>query len=248
MKKPIIHAYFLCYNEEYILPHVLKYYSKFCEKITIVDNMSTDSSVEIINSFDNTEVIPYNSNEKFDDLKHAQIKNTIWKQSIGEADYVIIGDIDEFLYHENMEEFLIKSFQDNITFFKPHGVHMIADEELELKPEDDIFELVKSGFPVDVMNKPMMFNCNKIREINYSLGAHVAKPTGEVNTYNGEDLKLLHYKYVGLKNHLKKCKPKGERLSDFNLKYDCGTYYLFSDEQNIDDYRHYLNRRVKILD
>ena len=248
MKKPIIHAYFLCYNEEYILPHVLKYYSDFCDKIIIIDNMSIDNSVEIINSFDKTEVIPYNSNEKFDDLKHAQIKNTIWKQSIGEADYVIIGDTDEFLYHKNMGDFLIKSFSEGYTFFKPHGVHMIADEELELKPEDNIFDLVKYGVPVDVMNKPMMFDCNKIKEINYSLGAHFANPIGEIKTYQEEDLKLLHYKYVGLKNHLKKCKPKGERLSDFNLKHNCGTYYLYSDEQNIDDYRHYLNRRIKILD
>ena len=31
--KPIVHAYFLCYNEEHILPHLLDYYLQFCEKI-----------------------------------------------------------------------------------------------------------------------------------------------------------------------------------------------------------------------
>ena len=74
MKKPIIHAYFICYNEEYILPHLLKYYLGFCEKIVIIDNMSTDNSRAIINSFPNTEIISYNSKGKFDDNKHKNIK------------------------------------------------------------------------------------------------------------------------------------------------------------------------------
>ena len=55
--KPIVYAYFLCYNEEYILPHLINYYSKFCDKITFLDNKSTDKSIEIINSFPNTSII-----------------------------------------------------------------------------------------------------------------------------------------------------------------------------------------------
>ena len=93
-----------------------------------------------------------------------------------------------------------------------------------------------------------MFNCNKIKEINYSLGAHLANPIGDVKTYNGEDLKMLHYKYIGLENHLKRCKSRGSRLSDFNLKYGVGKFYLFDDETNILDYRNLLNKREKIID
>jgi len=248
MKKPIVHAYFICHNEEYILPHLLRYYSEFCEKIYIIDNMSDDRSVEIINSFDNTEIIPYNSKGKFDDNKHMRLKNNVWRVSEGIADYVIIGDSDEFLYHEDMDKFLKESFDNGITFFKPHGSHMIADEDLVLKADDNLLDIVKEGVPVSVLDKPMMFNCNKIKEINYSLGGHMANPQGEVKIYNGEDLKMLHYKFIGLENHLRRCQSRGSRLSDWNLKHGVGKFYLYTDDENVIDYRNYLNKREKIIE
>jgi hypothetical protein len=247
MKKPIIHAYFICHNEEYIMPHLLRYYSDFCEKIYIIDNMSDDNTRDIVNSFDNTEIIDYNSKGKFDDNKHMNLKNNVWKISEGIADYVILGDSDEFLYNENMEEFLTRVFEQGYTFFKPHGSHMIADENLILKSDDDLLSIVKYGVPTNVLNKPMMFNCNKIKEINYSLGAHMANPIGEVKMYHEEDLKMLHYKYIGLENHLRRCKSRGSRLSDFNLRTGVGRFYLFTDNENIKDYRNYLNKRIKII-
>ena len=60
VKKPVIHAYFLCYNEATILPHLIKHYLSFCDKVCILDNFSTDNSVQIVNSFKNTEVLSYN--------------------------------------------------------------------------------------------------------------------------------------------------------------------------------------------
>ena len=43
----IIHAHILAFNEEKILPFILDYYSKICDKIYIYDNISTDSSDDI---------------------------------------------------------------------------------------------------------------------------------------------------------------------------------------------------------
>ena len=53
-----IHLYSVCYNEEIILPYYLNHYSKFVDKITVYDNFSTDSSVEILKQ-NNVEVIPF---------------------------------------------------------------------------------------------------------------------------------------------------------------------------------------------
>ena len=100
--KPIVHAYFLCFNEEEIIPHLIKHYSTFCEKITIVDNNSTDNSVSIAKSFENVDVVTFNSDNQFNDGIQATVKNQVWKSSVGIADYVIVGDSDEFLYHPNM--------------------------------------------------------------------------------------------------------------------------------------------------
>ena len=37
-----IHSHILAWNEEKILPYTLDYYSTFCEKIFIYDNMSDE--------------------------------------------------------------------------------------------------------------------------------------------------------------------------------------------------------------
>jgi glycosyltransferase involved in cell wall biosynthesis len=247
MEKPIVHAFFVCYNEENILPHMIRYYSTFCEKITIMDNGSTDRSVEIINSFPNTEVIPFDSKGEFHDGVHIKLKNHVWKSSIGYADYVILGDTDEFLYHENMVDFLMASKEKGTTFFVPEGYHMISEPEFNLEPDDNLLDKVKYGVLTPVLNKPMMFDCNKITEINYGFGCHSANPVGQVIVSNGE-LKMLHYKFLGLKDYLYKNHIRAERLSGFNKMHGFGTYYMFSDNEHIIDYNRYFDKRTKVIE
>jgi glycosyltransferase involved in cell wall biosynthesis len=246
--KPIVHAFFVCYNEANILPHLLRYYSTFCEKITIMDNNSTDNSVEIIESFPNTDVIPFESNGEFHDGVHIKLKNNVWKSSVGYADYVILGDSDEFLWHENMVDFLIKSKEKGVTFFKPEGYHMVGDESLELNANDNILEMVKYGVRTPVLDKPMMFDCNQIVDINYGFGCHSANPTGNVVLSNDPSLKMLHYKFLGLKDYLHKNHIRAERLSGFNKQNGFGLYYMYSDEEHTIDYANYKNKSVKVID
>jgi glycosyltransferase involved in cell wall biosynthesis len=247
MKKPIVHAYFLCYNEAHILPHLLDHYLNFCEKIYIVDNFSTDESEEIINSFENTEIIKYDSKNELRDDLYVQIKNSVWKKSRGVADYVIVGDADEFLYHKDMKGFLTKSFSKGISIFKPEGYHMVADESLDLTENDNIFKMVKNGVRTNVLDKMMMFDCNKIEEINFGFGCHVAQPKGDILLSDDNNLKMLHYKFLGIKNHLFRNNIRRERLSEFNKKYGLGSYYQYTDEQVIDDYRSYLMKQTTVL-
>lgn len=246
MEKPIVHAFFLCYNEANILPHLLKHYLSFCEHVTILDNNSTDNSVEIINSFPNTDIIPWESNNELNDGLYLKLKNHVWKSSVGTADYVIVGDTDEFLYHENMIEFLIKSKEKGVTIFKPEGYHMVADEDFTLNIDDDLIKSVNKGVRAEVLDKLMMFDCNKISNINYSIGCHMANPIGELVVSNKE-LKMLHYKFLGLEDHKLKQKIRGERLSEFNKQHGFGLYYLFNEEEQTNDYRGYLNKREKVF-
>lgn len=247
MKKPIVHAYFLCYNEEYILPHLLRYYSTFCEKIHILDNMSTDRSIEIINSFPNTEIIPYDSKEEVRDDIYLKLKNNVWKSSVGDADYVIVGDADEFLYHEDMVKFLTESFEKGITLFRPEGYHMIGDEDLILSSDDSIFEKVTEGIIGSSNDKLMLFDCNKLAQINYTFGCHAANPVGHIVLSNDKNLKMLHYKYLGLADFIPKQKLRGDRLSQFNKTNNLGTYYLYDGQKHKDEYKTFIEKRKKVL-
>lgn len=245
--KPIVHAFFLCYNEANLLPHLLKYYLSFCEKVTILDNNSTDNSVEIINSFTNTEIIPWDSKGELNDALYIKLKNHVWKSSVGYADYVIVGDADEFLYHENMIDFLIESKNKGITLFRPEGYHMVADENFKLNKNDDLIDLVKTGIRLPVLDKLMMFDCNKINNINYNFGCHNANPQGEIKLHQYDGLKMLHYKFLGVNDYVYRNSLRRERLSGFNKEHGLGTYYLYSDEENVEDYINHLNKRTNIL-
>ena len=247
MKKPIVHAFFICFNEENILPQLLTHYLSFCEKVTILDNRSTDRSVEIVNSFPNTEVIPYDSNNELNDSIYIKLKNHVWKSSIGYADYVIVGDCDEFLYHENMVEFLIQSKQNGITLFKPEGFHMVADEYFIISPYENLLETVKNGVRAPVLDKMMVFDCNEISNINYNIGCHSANPIGNIKLHQYDGLKMLHYKFLGLEDHKYKQKIRAERLSEFNKQNGFGLYYLASEKEQEEDYRSYLNKSIKII-
>jgi len=212
-----------------------------------MDNNSTDNSVKIAKSFDNTEIIPYNSDNQVRDDIYLRLKNQVWKISQGVADYVIVGDADEFLYHTDIVKFLTDSFENGVTIFKPEGYHMIGDETLNLTDSDNIFETVKQGVRTPVLDKMLMFDCNKIKEINYSFGCHSANPIGEIKLMDNTDLKMLHYKFLGIENHLYKHSLRRERLSDFNKKYGLGSYYLYTDEENIQDYKNYIEKRKLVL-
>ena len=81
-----------------LLPHFLHHY-RFAEKIVIYDHNSTDDSAAIIRSFTNTtlRMLPF-SDEIHEDY-YLTIKNHAYQESRGQADFVIVVDIDEFVYH-----------------------------------------------------------------------------------------------------------------------------------------------------
>ena len=124
---------------------------------------------------------------------------------------------------------------------------MVANVDFILKPEDNIFDLVKNGVRTPVLDKQIMFDCNKLFEINYGFGCHTAQPKGEVIVSTDSSLKMLHFKFLGLEDHKYKQKIRGNRLSEFNKNNGLGLYYLFNEQEQINDYMNYLNKSVKIL-
>jgi hypothetical protein len=59
---------------------------------------------------------------------------------------------------------------------------------------------------------------------------------------------MVHYKFLGVKNYVYRNSMRRERLSTFNKQNGLGTYYLYSDDENVKDYMDHFNKRTKILD
>jgi hypothetical protein len=198
------------YNQGELLKHFLQYY-QFCDKIVVYDDKLTDNSIEVIKSFNNTEISNFYQSDKVEDKIFTEIKNEHWKQYRKEYDWVIIADVDEFLYFPHT--LALDDLLDDYTVLKPKGYDMITEKNIN--EIDNIFT-VNKGIRNEMMDKCCMFNIKEIESINYEAGCHKCNPKGNVKYFEDKELKLLHYKYLGLEDGLKRKNLNYERLSDYN--------------------------------
>jgi len=220
-----IDAFIFCYNEEKMIRHTLNHYSKFCDKITIMDNYSNDETISIItNEYQNVKIIPFDTNNQCREDIQTSLKNNCWKKS--KADYVIVCDMDELLYSDNFSLELEK-----LNKYKPSICCMIGYEMYSNKfPTNyskSIFEQIKYGVRNYRFDKTIIFSPKYVKEINYDYGAHTCNPELK-NRYKKNQLiefKLLHYKYLDRKALIDKHKKYACRLSEINIKQSWGIEY-----------------------
>jgi hypothetical protein len=218
----IIHAHILAYNEEKILPFTLDYYSVFCEKIYVYDNMSTDSSDEIYLRYPKVSVIKWSSNNEINEFNYLNIKNNAYKQVSRNADWVIVCDCDEFLYHPKLIEKLSKYSEIGVSVPKITGHDMVSDTFPEYDGEL-ITHKIKTGSDVYApFCKNIIFNPKL--DVQYGIGAHSFKCESAVFSKNPE-LKLLHYKFLSVKYVEDIYKSRLDRLSEFNKQNKLGEHY-----------------------
>lgn len=219
----IIHAHILAFNEEKILPFTLDYYSKICEKIYIYDNMSTDGSDVIYAKYPKVEVIKWDSNGEINEMNYVNIKSNGYKQFSRNADWVIVCDCDEFLYHPKL--------MDKLTYYKENGItvprvngHDMVSETFPLYDGELITTKVKTGSEVyPPFCKNIIFNPKL--DVQYGIGGH-SFSCNNANYSVSPELKLLHYKFLGIDYVENIYKSRVERLSEFNKQNKFGEHYF----------------------
>jgi len=238
-----IHAHILAWNEEKILPFTLDYYSAICEKIFIYDNMSDDSSDEIYKKYPKVEVVKWDSNGEINEMNYLKIKNNEYKirSRNQDVDWVIVCDCDEFLYHPDLINLLKKYKNDGVTVPLVSG-HDMVSEDFPLYDGKLITEKIKIGSDrYEPMCKKIIFN-PKI-EVNYGVGAHSFSTKDGVFSKE-EELKLLHYKFLG-KNYVKNLYvSRAKRLSNFNKQNKFGEHYFNLPFKYMDEV---LNKKQEVI-
>lgn len=225
----VVHVYAMCWNEEKILPYFLRHYGRIASKIFIYDNESTDRSVEVIRSYPNTEVIPFSTGRELNERRLTSIRNHAWKKSRGKADWVIVVDADEFLYHPDLIGCLKSYRQKEITISTLVGYEMVSDTFPKI--EGMIYDEVKLGVRNKVFDKTCVFDPNAIYGINYNFGSHEAAPRGILNFDISRELKLLHFNFLGLDYLLERYASRKARLNEYHIKHSLCSHYLLSKDQ-----------------
>jgi glycosyltransferase involved in cell wall biosynthesis len=190
-----IDLYAHCWNEERIIPFFLRHYEPLVERMVIFDNGSTDRSRELFQQSAKVELRHFDSGDSFN-LMNLVEASRCWKESRGCADWVIIADIDEFIYHPSLRDYLGQCQKDDVTILHPIGMGMVSADFPD--QASDLTNAVRRGVPQPWMDKSAVFNPDAIDEINYEVGRHAASPTGRAAFPPAREVKLLHYKNLGL--------------------------------------------------
>ena len=224
----------MCYNESLLLPHTIKHYKTYIPscKITVLDNESTDNSVEIAKSL-GCDVISWTSENIINDYKYRFLKNNAWK--FVKEGWVMVIDMDEWLCITTDE--LIYEKNNGTTILKIQGLEMVGESKSVDLSDINLHSLTKY-IEYDGESKSLCFLREKITDMNYAMGAHYACPIGTIK-YSDRTYCNRHMSNLGLSFLLNKMKKRYER-SEQMRKLGFATHYTDDEEKVKMNYLHLL--------
>jgi hypothetical protein len=223
----VIHYYAVCWNEEHILPHFLAHHRQLFDRIFIVDDGSTDRSLKLLQK----ELTVSLGHRKRSAGESYIAQNTIfynhaWKESRGKADWVVVGNLDEFTYAKDLRGYLGECSRKGVTVVPVLGFDMIS--RATLSPGHQLMRTVQNGAVRPSLCRFAIFNPDAIEEIAYSAGRHKCKPVGEVVIPDRDRVLNLHYKNVGLESTFVRMQAQNRQRTEFDRKHGLGVHYALS--------------------
>lgn len=228
-----VDVFTLCYNEMDILPFVIDYWKLFARHVYVFDNGSDDGSVEYLKKFNWISVMPFYS-DGFNDGRHVDIKNNMWK--ISDADFVVVCDMDECLYHENIMDVLQYMKHNGQSISCTAQLSTISNDFHEYPGNGKLYHQldgVRFGNNINLGDKCIIFNPRMIQQICYEPGAHKCHPIGIVNFYdkqNSDPLMHIHIKDLSINKMMERIKMYANRLSEDNKRFRWGYQYTWDDK------------------
>lgn len=213
-----------------ILPFFMRHYQPWVSRFVILDDNSADGSLEYLSRFGNVEVRRFERRHS-DSLvaSHRNLYDECWQESRGRADWVIVTNLDEHLFHPNLGRYLASCKKAGVTAIPGLGCQMVCDD---FPPAGShLCRVVTHGMPWLNMNKLSLFNPNEITATNYDVGRHKADPEGNVVYPVRDELLNLHFKYLGLPYLVERSAELKTGLRSRDIKNRWGHKYLWRKEE-----------------
>lgn len=219
-----IATFIMCHNEEKLLPYTLRHYLQFSE-VTVLENNSTDRSVEIAKSM-GAKVWDLHCPDEFNDYFNRNAKNNCWKMST--ADWVIVVDCDEFVVFEDLSILDTTS----ATILETEWYEMYSDKFPTT--EGQIYEEVRMGHLG--RTKRNLFRRCEIKDINYDNGSHNAFPSGDVRIQSTNLVKTLHFRHLGMDYIMERNAHSQARMSQENKERGISIHFAYPREKVQEEY------------
>ncbi len=175
-------------------------------------------------------------------LSARELQNNFWKESRGQADWVIVTAIDEHLHHADILDYLDLCKRKRITLLPALGYQMLTEE---FPAEHEHLAASRTlGAPFLEMNKLGIFDPDFIEETNYELGRHGANPTGKIVLPEEDELLLLHYKNLSLSYLMERDSFLAKGLGEIDRANRWGHRYLWDEQKHREEWEYFRSRLV----
>ena len=227
--KPV-NVFLMCYNEELLLPHTIKHYRDRFDacNITILDNYSSDNSIEIAKRH-GCAIRQWKSSRfnGLDDFKMKRLKSYCWKKGFGMAvpvgpqatppeGWVVVADMDEWLDASISD--LAENESQGVNVLQTQGFQMVGESLREDLQDINLFNITKC-YKDKTFSKKVCFNACDIDEVVYHIGAHTARVYAPCVKYSSQAYHLKHMNYLGEPYYIRLMRLRADRIKDQRKKY-----------------------------
>jgi Glycosyl transferase family 2 len=220
-----IDLYSIAWNERRMLSFFLDYYGPWVDRFVIFDDQSDDGTAETLARHPKVDLRRFPPKGSSFVLAALEIWQHAWKESRGRADWVIVTNIDEFIYHsDGVRGYLERCTAQGITMIHPRGFEMVG--ERFPNPGQSLVETVRKGVAMFGQDKRQVFDPDAVSEMRFGPGRHECRPMGTVVEPSPVEASLLHYKYVDALGYLLRRQRslarrmlEGDRRSGFGAQY-----------------------------
>lgn len=173
-----INVFSIVYNEEFMIPHFLKHYEQFADRIFIIDDHSTDKTAEIAKAHPKVVYSKY----AFEGLNEDEFNDTFYSfYKNNPSDWAVVVDADEFVDISYLDKLARRKV------YKTRSFMMIGEtgdldecQEIRWKPFD----------------KPIVFDPSL--DVNFGDGRHTCNLPTDLGP------SMFHYKYPSREYYLQR--------------------------------------------
>ena len=225
------HLHCLCWNEIRLLPVFFHRYDSFVELYHIWDKGSTDGSLNLLQNHPKVRLHRCSIEGDSSIEWERQHFNKIWKESRQTADWVILVNIDEHIYHPDLPGYLKECADRGVTAIRGIGYEMIGDDFPKVDQPDWLLQNITLGCRSAGLDRLCIFSPNALTNTNFAAGRHQAWPEGHVVWPESPQILLLRYALLGVDYFIERIKAEAATLRPGDIAKGWAAHLLWTEPQ-----------------
>ncbi len=228
-----------------MLGFFFRHYDPLVERYFMFDDGSEDGSLDILRAHPKVTLGRFAYTEALSRiLSTVDFFDNCWQQSRGQADWVVLTDVDEHLWHPDLAAYLAACDRAGVTAVPALGFQMLSET---FPPSDAVLtDWLRLGAPWGQMSKLNLFKPDALTATRYGPGRHTAEPQGRVVCPARDEVRLLHYKYLDFERLFERHQACVPRSRPIDREREYGHKYLWAREQLKADWDEVAARRIDV--